>query len=143
MNLDSLFWKVVKGDLPLPNAAALLGWKFIKHDEHKNKAYVEFDAPTSLTNPMGYIQGGILSAMLDDSMGPAVYACLPANQIAITLEAKTQFFRPASPGRIIGWGRIDYATNKLCFTSGQLMNESHEVLATATAIYQIINLREP
>lgn len=141
MNVDSLFWKVVNGDLPLPNAAALLGWKFIKHDKHKNKAYIEFDAPTSLTNPMGNIQGGMLSAMLDDCMGPAVYATLPANKIAMTIEAKTLFFRTASPGRIIGWGRVDYATSRICFTSGQLTNESHEVLATATAIYQILNLR--
>jgi uncharacterized protein (TIGR00369 family) len=141
MNLDSLFWKVIKGDHPLPNAAVLLGWKFIRHDELKNKIHVEFDAPTSLTNPIGNIQGGMLSAMLDDCMGPAVYANLPSNQIAITIEAKTQFFRPALPGRIIGWGRIDHATDKLCFTTGQLINEAHEVLASATAIYQIINRR--
>lgn len=58
MNIDSLFWKVVKGELPLPNAATLLGWKFVKHDEYKNKVHIEFDASTSLTNPIGNIQGG-------------------------------------------------------------------------------------
>lgn len=141
MNLDSLFWKVVKNEQPLSNAATLLGWKFIRHDERRNKAYVEFDASTSLTNPIGTIQGGMLSAMLDDCMGPAVYANLPSSQIAVTIEAKTQFFRPALPGRIIGWGRIDHATDKLCFTTGQLINEDHEILASATAIYQIINRR--
>jgi uncharacterized protein (TIGR00369 family) len=141
MNPESLFWKVANGELPRPNAAALLGWKFITYDEQNSKAYIEFDASAELTNPMGNIQGGILSAMLDDCMGPSVYANLSATQVAVTIEAKTQFFRPASPGRILGWGQVEHATSKICFTTGQLTNEAHEVLARATAIYQIHNLR--
>jgi uncharacterized protein (TIGR00369 family) len=141
MNPDSFFWKVVNGDLPLPDAAKLLGWTFIKYDEHQSMAHIEFNASTSLTNPMGNIQGGMLSAMLDDCMGPAVYITLPTNQVAITVEAQTRFFRPAKPGRIIGWGRIEYATSKIFFTSGQLTNEAHEVLATSTGIYKVVNLR--
>jgi uncharacterized protein (TIGR00369 family) len=141
MNRDALFWKVVNGELPLPNAATLLGWKFVDYDEDKCEACIEFDAATSLTNPMGNIQGGMLSAMLDDCMGPAVYANLATNQIAMTIESKTNFVSPASPGRIIGWGRVDHAKGAICFTSGRLTNEAGKVLATATATYRIGNLR--
>ncbi|VVO15331.1 PaaI family thioesterase [Pseudomonas fluorescens] len=141
MNRDALFWKVVTGKLPLPNAAILLGWKFVDYDEEQCEAHIEFDAAVSLTNPMGNIQGGMLSAMLDDCMGPAIYANLPVNQIAVTIESKTSFVSPASPGRIIGWGRVDHAKGAICFTSGRLINEAGEVLATATATYRICNLR--
>jgi uncharacterized protein (TIGR00369 family) len=141
MNPESLFRKVVNGELPLPNAAQLLGWKFIKYDEHESKVHIEFNASISLTNPMGNIQGGMLCAMLDDCMGPAVYGTLPAKQVAITVHAQTQFLRPAKPGLIYRWGRIDSTTSKVCFTSGQLTNDAGEVLATATAIYQIVTLR--
>ena len=141
MNADSVFWKVANGELPLPNASNLLGWTFISYDKQERKAYIEFQAGIELTNLMGNISGGMLKAMLDDSMGPAVYADLSTNQVAVTIEAKTQFFRPALPGRIFGWGRVDHATKDLCFTTGQLSNGADEVLARATAIFKIQNLK--
>ena len=141
MNRDALFWKVVNGELPLPNAATLLGWKFIDYDEGTCEAHIEFDAANSLTNPMGNIQGGMLSAMLDDCMGPAVYANLAINQIAVTIESKTNFVRPALPGRIVGMGRVEHIKGAICFTSGRLTNDVGKVLATATATFRIGNLR--
>lgn len=141
MNHDSLFWKVVNGQLPMPKAATLLGWKFIEYDHGNRAAHIEFEATTSLTNPMGNIQGGMLSAMLDDCMGPAIYAKLAPNQIAVTVESKTCFVSPAVPGKILGTGRIDHLKGAICFTSGQLTDEAGKVLATATATFRIGNLR--
>lgn len=141
MNHDSPFWKVVSGELPMPQAATLLGWKFVKYDDANREAYIEFEATTSLTNPMGKIQGGFLSGMLDDCMGPSIYAMLEPNQIAVTIESKTCFVSPASPGKILGTGRIDHMKGTICFTSGQLTDEAGKVLATATATFRIGKLR--
>lgn len=141
MNHDALFWKVVQGQLPLPQAARVLGWKFINYDEQARRANIEFDASPSLTNPMGNIQGGILAAMLDDCMGPAVYVELAPNKIAVTIESKINYFSPATPGRILGWGQVEQSKGSICFTSGMLTNESGTVLATATATFRIGNLR--
>ncbi|MCX2901051.1 PaaI family thioesterase [Pseudomonas mandelii] len=138
MHPDSLFLAVVNGERHLSNAADLLGWKFIRYDE--GDAYIEFEASGALTNPMGNIQGGMLSAMLDDCMGPAVYLTLPSDQVAVTVEAQTRFLRAVKPGRIYGLGRIDHADGKRCYTWGQLTNEANEVVATATAIYQVVTL---
>jgi uncharacterized protein (TIGR00369 family) len=140
MNPEALFWKVVSGAFPLPNAAKMLGWKFLSYDAENSEAKIEFDASAALTNPMGNIQGGMLSAMLDDCMGPALYACLAANQTAVTLESKTSYLNPASPGTIFGQGRIEHLKGGICFTSGQLSNEAGEILATATATYRISKL---
>lgn len=140
MNSDSWFWKVVKGELPLPHAAKTLGWKFVNYNEETSEAKIEFDATVLLTNPMGNIQGGMLSAMLDDCMGPALYARLATDQIAITIESKTSYISPASPGRIFGSGRVEHLKGEICFTSGELSNEAGKVLATATATYRINKL---
>lgn len=107
MHPDAIFWRVVSGELPLPPAAQTLGWQFLEYDDNRQEASVAYDVPASLTNPLGNIQGGILSAMLDDCMGPAVYAGIPPNRIALTVESKTLFIRPASPGRdlAINWIR--------------------------------------
>ncbi|MFJ4542581.1 PaaI family thioesterase [Pseudomonas sp. P1.31] len=137
MNTDALFWKVINGELPTPDAAKLLGWTFIDYDEEKSEAHIVFEASASLTNLMGNIQGGMLAAMLDDCMGPALYACLAANQIAVTVESKTNYINPALPGRIFGTGRIEHLKREICFTSGQLSDASGNVLATATATFRI------
>lgn len=88
MNPESIFYSVVNGDLPRSQAGTLLGWRFVGYDDALRRIQVEFDAGTVLTNPMGNVQGGFLSAMLDDCMGPAIYATLPANRIAVTVESR-------------------------------------------------------
>lgn len=97
MNPESIFYSVVNGDLPPSRAGTLLGWRFVDYDDALRRIHVEFDAGPMLTNPMGNVQGGFLSAMLDDCMGPAIYATLPANRIAVTVESKTSFVSPARP----------------------------------------------
>jgi uncharacterized protein (TIGR00369 family) len=141
MNRDALFWRVVSGELPLSPAAKTLGWTFVRYDDQTGEAHVEYLAESSLTNPLGNIQGGILSAMLDDCMGPAVYATLPANKIAVTVESKTLFLRPAVPGKITGTGKIEHLKGNLCFTSGQLCDANGKLLATATAIFRMGKFR--
>ncbi|NBA97173.1 PaaI family thioesterase [Pseudomonas sp. R5(2019)] len=141
MHPDTLFWNIVDKRHPLPNAARLLGWTFIKFDKDHCEAHIEFDATDQLTNPLGNIQGGMLTAMLDDAMGPAVYANLPANQLAMTTELNTHYIHPALPGRIIATGRVDHRQGDNCITSGVLMDKDGKVLTTATAIYRIVNFR--
>lgn len=141
MNRNAVFWRVVSGELPLPPAAKTLGWQFVRYDEGSGEIHVAYTAEAALTNPLGNVQGGILSAMLDDCMGPAIYATLPPNKIAVTVETKTLFIRPASPGKILGTGKIEHIKGNLCFASGQLSDTSGRVLATATAIFRIGKLR--
>lgn len=71
MNPESIFYSVVNGDLPPSQAGTLLGWRFVDYDDALRRIHVEFDPGPMLTNPMGNVQGGFLSAMLDDCMGPA------------------------------------------------------------------------
>jgi uncharacterized protein (TIGR00369 family) len=52
------------------------------------------------------VQGGFLAAMLDDTMGPALVATLPAGHFAPTLELKVSYLRPARVGPLFGEGRI-------------------------------------
>jgi uncharacterized protein (TIGR00369 family) len=141
MHRDALFWKMLRGELPLPRAAATLGWKFVSYDEPSGELRAEFDASPALTNPMGNIQGGMLSAMLDDCMGPAVYARLAPNRVAVTVESKTNFLSPAKPGRILGIGRVEHARGAIWLASGELTDEAGRILAKATSTFRVGNLR--
>ena len=137
---NNLFWKTMEGLRPLPNVAQLLGWKLVKHEQRTRELFVEFDASSALTNPVGKIQGGMLTAMLDDCMGPAIYALLEQHEIALTTKMATCFLRPASPGRITGIGKLQRRCGDTCYTRGELKDSMGRTLATATARYKIIDL---
>lgn len=137
---DNLFWHVIAGILPMPNAARVLGWRLIKHELSTREVLVEFDASTSLTNPLGKIQGGMLTAMLDDCMGPAIYALLEKHEVALTVRISTTFLRPASPGAITGIARLYRRCGKYCYTKGELKDARGRTLATATACYKVVDL---
>jgi acyl-coenzyme A thioesterase PaaI-like protein len=48
---------------------------------------VEFEARAEFLNPVGTIQGGILTAMLDDTVGPAASFLRPARRGNCTARA--------------------------------------------------------
>src|SRR5580700_1813127 len=68
MNREGPFWDVMEGRAPLPPAAALLGWELISIDPDAGTIEVAYRADERFLNPVGVIQGGFLTAMLDEAM---------------------------------------------------------------------------
>jgi uncharacterized protein (TIGR00369 family) len=75
--------------------------------------------------------------MLDDTLGPALVATLGPGQFAPTTDLHVQFLRPASPGRLVGRGRVVKKGRDIAFLSGELVDETGTAVATATATAQI------
>ena len=135
MDKEAFFWKIMAGELPAPNVAAILGVKFKAIDADAGTIEVEFLAKPEFTNPMGKVQGGFLAAMLDDTMGPALAATLAVGEFAPTLNLNVSFGRPASVGSLLGKGRVVKRGKEVCFLAGELFQEGELVAsATATAI---------
>jgi len=119
-----------------PPAASLLGWEALRIEPGLVRA--RFAARDSFCNPMGTVQGGFLAAMLDDSMGPALFTLLDEGAAAPTLELKVSFLRPARPGALIGEGRVVHRSRGVAFLEGTLATEDGELVATATATARIV-----
>jgi len=94
------------GELPLPRVSETLGSKIIKVSPDDGSIEIQFEGKEEFTNPIGCIQGGLLAAMLDDTLGPAIGCTLKENEFALTLELKTQFIAPAKQGILLGYGRL-------------------------------------
>src|SRR5688572_18441301 len=92
------FWDAMEGRIPMPPVALLLGWHLQEIDPEKGTIIVEYEAKPEFANPMGNVQGGIIAAMLDDTMGPALVATLPPGKFAPTLEMKVSFLEPTPIG---------------------------------------------
>jgi uncharacterized protein (TIGR00369 family) len=132
------FWDAIAGRIPPPPAAETLGWRIEAVDPVAGTVQVAFEAGPAFRNSMGTIQGGFLAAMLDDTLGPALLATLEPGQFAPTLELKVNFLRPASPGRLIGTGRVVYRGGTIAFLAGELRDAEGDPIATATATARIM-----
>jgi uncharacterized protein (TIGR00369 family) len=135
------FWDVVEGRAAPPPAAMLLGWELVAVDPEAGTIEVTFTATEQFLNPIGVIQGGLLAAMLDDTLGPALVATIGPGQFAPTADLHVQFLRPARPGRLTGRGRIVRRGKDIAFMAGELLDDSGQIVATASATAQIRAVR--
>jgi uncharacterized protein (TIGR00369 family) len=131
------FWDAVEGRAPLPAAAATLGWELVSISTEEGAIEVAFRASEAFLNPAGFIQGGFLAAMLDDTLGPALVAGLEPGDFAPTTDLHVQFLRPARPGRLLGRGRVVRRGRDVAFLAGELLDEEGVIVAVATATVQI------
>jgi len=120
------------GKLPPPRVAATLGMVITKVSAEDGVVEADFEGKPEFTNPVGNVQGGILAAMLDDTMGPALACQLRAGEFAPTLNLSISFLKPAKPGRLRGIGRVVRRGRDVCNLSGELY-QGDELVATATA----------
>jgi molybdopterin converting factor subunit 1 len=129
------FWDAVEGRAPAPPCAQLLGWEPIEIEPGRTR--VAFRAKEEFTNLVGVVQGGLLAAMLDDTMGPAGVARLGAGFFLPTLDLKVNFHRPARPGRLVAEGRVVHMGRSIAFLAGSLFDEAGELVATSTATSRV------
>lgn len=120
-------------DLPLPPAARLLGWKLIAVDPRAGTIDVEFAATTEFTNPSGFIQGGFLAAMLDDTLGPAAFAVTGGKRMTTTIDLHLHYVRPVLPGRVTTRAKVVNLGATIAFLEGELFGPNGRLSATATA----------
>ncbi len=119
--------------LPIPPAARLLGWKLIAVDPQAGTIDVEFSARTEFTNPSGFVQGGFIAAMLDDTLGPAAFAMTGGKRMTTTIELHIHYVRPVRPGRVTTQARVINLGATIAFLAGELYDAEGRLAATATA----------
>lgn len=137
MDERGFFAKIIRGELPVAPITKLLGWKFLEFDASQQVIKVEMQARPEFINPAGFIHGGMLAAMLDETLSPALAATLGPGEFAPTLEIKVNFISPAKVGRVLGAGRVVSRGRSICFMEGQLHDEDGNLLATAMATSKI------
>jgi uncharacterized protein (TIGR00369 family) len=137
MDEGGFFAKIVRGELPQAPITKLLGWKFLDFEVKQKVIKVEMQARPEFVNPAGLIHGGMLAAMLDETLSPALAATLGPGEFAPTLEIKVSFIAPAKVGRVLGTGRVVSRGRSICFMEGQLHDDAGTLLATGTATSKI------
>ena len=121
-----------------PPSSRLLGWHLIDARPKDGWIMIGFDGKTAFCNPAGFVQGGILSAMLDDTMGPAVFVMTDGRLYTATISLTVNFLAPARPGPIIGEAEVVQLGKTIAFIAGRLTTAEGTLLATATANARLV-----
>jgi len=76
--------------------------------------------------------------MLDDSMGPAVFATSEGRFYTTTISLTVNFIAPAKPGPLIVEAQVIQIGKSIAFMEGKLTADDGAVLATASTTARLI-----
>ena len=124
--------------LNMPPISKLLGWRLIDLKPDEGIIRVSFEGKREFCNPSGFIQGGMLSAMLDDTMGPAVFTMTEGKLYTATITMTVNFLSPAKPGPITGEAKVTQLGKTVAFVEGRLTAADGTLLATATTSARLV-----
>jgi uncharacterized protein (TIGR00369 family) len=124
--------------LEAPPSSKLLGWHLLDARPRDGWVRIGFDGKREFCNPAGYIQGGILSAKLDDTMGPAVFIMTDGKLYTATITMTVNFLVPAKVGPIVGEADVTQLGKTVAFVEGRLMAGDGTLLATSSASARLV-----
>ena len=123
---------------PRPPCAELLGWTLLDHDAEAGWARLAFEGRPEFLNPAGFVQGGLLAAMLDDAMGPAVLIKSGGALYTATITLNVSYVAPARPGRFTAEGRVVRMGKTIAFTEASLSDAAGTPVARASASARLV-----
>ena len=113
----------------------LLGIEMVSIGE--GVAELEVELSPRHRNRRGVAHGGVVSALLDSSLGAAVVSTLAAQEWCGTLELSVQFRNPARHGPLRGSGRVERRGRRVAFASGEVVDARGRVVAAAHGVWTI------
>lgn len=124
--------------LPRPPCAELLGWRVVGARPAEGWIRIGFEARPEFCNPAGFIQGGFLAAMLDDTMGPAVFAHTDGELYTTTIDMNVHYLAPARPGEIFGEAQVVQLGKSVGFVDARLLDKDGMWLAKGAASVRLV-----
>ena len=128
----------IMDNFAMPPCAKLLGWHMIDADPKAGRVKIGIEARPEFVNPAGFIQGGLLSAMLDDTMGPAVLLYTDGAAYTATISLNVNFLAPAKVGPLVGEARVVQVGKTVAFMEATLTDSTGVVVASASSTARVV-----
>jgi uncharacterized protein (TIGR00369 family) len=116
----------------------LLGWRLIDARPDEGWIRVGFNGKQEFCNAGGFVQGGMLSAMLDNTTSAAVFAMTHGELYPPTISMTVNFLAPTKPGPITGEARVTQLGKSVAFVEGRLIADDGTLLATASTSVRLV-----
>jgi uncharacterized protein (TIGR00369 family) len=130
--------KSVFDNLNMPPISKLLGWHLIELKPEDGVIKVGFEGKPEFCNPSGFIQGGMLAAMLDDTMGPAAFIMSEGKFYTPTITMTVNFLSPGKVGAFVCEARVVQMGKTVVFVEAKLMDTGGTLVATATSTSRLV-----
>jgi uncharacterized protein (TIGR00369 family) len=121
-----------------PAASRLLGWTLLAIDPPAGTIEIGFMADERFANPQGFVQGGIIGAMLDDTHGPALFAHVDGAVFPVTVDYHVSFIKAARFGSFVGKGRLISMGKTIAFTEAELFDEAGDLVARGSFTSRLV-----
>jgi uncharacterized protein (TIGR00369 family) len=122
-----------------PAASKMLGWTLLAVDPAAGTIEIGFRADERFGNPQGFVQGGIIGAMLDDTHGPALFAHVDGAMFPVTVDYHVSFIKAARFGSFVGKGRLVSMGKTIAFTEADLFDEAGDLVARGTFTSRLVS----
>jgi uncharacterized protein (TIGR00369 family) len=124
--------------LNMPPISKLLGWRLLELKAEEGLIKIGFEGKKEFCNPSGFIQGGMLAAMLDDTMGPAAFIMSNGKQFTPTISMNVNFISPGRVGSFVCEAKVVQMGKTVVFVEGRLMDGAGILVATATSNSRLV-----
>jgi uncharacterized protein (TIGR00369 family) len=123
-----------------PPAPKHLGWRLIDFDVERGWIKLGFTPKPEFLNLTGNVQGGFITAMLDDTVGPAVVVKTRGTKSISTIDLHTHFLRPVALGDVTAEGEVTRLGKSIAFTEGKLFDAKGNLCARATSSAVLVEM---
>lgn len=124
--------------------AALLGMDLFELDSTLGRAKFRMLCAPQFCNPMGNLQGGIITTALDDAAATAIIAKAGRRVGVPTIEFKVSFFGPARMnGTVFAEGRVVKFGRTITFAEADFTDEAGKLLARLTTSVMVVEVEGP
>jgi uncharacterized protein (TIGR00369 family) len=128
--------KVIRGELPPPPIAQLIGFKLV--GAKQGEALLDFEASNKHANPMGTLHGGVLCDVADAAMGIAFASTLADDESFTTLELKINFLRPVWNEKLHAVGKVVSRGKTVGLTECDITNSAGALIARSTSTCMVL-----
>lgn len=123
---------------------ALLGLYLEAIDSQAGTTRYRMEVTPEFCNPMGSLQGGIVTTALDDAAATAVIAKSQRRVGVPTIEFKVSFFGPARVGSTVWFeGRVLKFGRSIVFAEADMLDGAGKLLARMSTSVMVVDLEGP
>ena len=102
------------------------------------KSIISCENKKELSQGLGYMHGGMVTAILDTAGGFTAFTVIPSNCHLVTSELKINYMRPVISKKVFGIGEVISQGKKLIVVEATLKNEEDNMLAKMMATMFVV-----
>ena len=112
----------------------LVGVTFTKVENGYSHCILEVDK--KLLNPGGIVHGGALYTLADSGMGAALFSFVDENELFLTIETSTFYFKAVSSGTLACESRVVHKGKRIAVVEAEIKN-GEQLVAKAVGTFSI------